>query len=750
MSFLAPYMLLGTLAAGIPIALHFFYKSRYRNVPWGAMKFLLAAIEQTSRRLQFQELLLLILRVVLLLLLALALARPASMAGRGARGEAVDAVLILDQSLSMGAKAGVAPLATTSEPYVTALKEFAAADGSVTCFDRARAAALAIVANLPPHSTVQVIACDTRAHLLGPRTPSQLDQARTLIEELKLSHLATDYLPALREANDLLERGPSPNKELYLIGDMQRTGFEAQSGTLSELVAEMRTKVSLHFVHCATNKLRNVAIVGITPQSTLRAGERNDFAVLVRNTSQEIVRNLTVSLEADGNATGRDTQALSEIRPGELRAVGLSVVLQKPGKHVLTATVKPDDLDDDNRFDQVIHVSDQIGVLLVDGAPDPRDARRSASYFLQHALDPITPGETQRLPVTLTTAERAAPRDLEGKELCVLVNARLEPREKEEGGALLPEFARAVGTFVQEGKPLVIVAGNRVEAEPYNRVLFDQQALLPYRIAKVENAPAKKNWTLDRTSAEEVPYKRFRDEQGYAGIDRIEVRRALGLDIKSGDDDSRVLLRYSNGTPAIVSRKRPGQGEVILFTTSLSDPAWSDWYVAPAFVPFVQVTLAHLLEGQPQALNRVAGESIVWQVPTAETATAFDVMSPGGERERIGFPIAAKGRATLTTPSLTRAGLYRVLPAAQEVNETTPMFAVVPDVRETEGLECLQSAQIDTRLKVAGLHVKAGDDGAVFSGAERLKREWTPWLLGLLLVLVVGEMLFAWYCGRSW
>ena len=54
MAFLAPYMLLGGLAAAIPIALHFFYRSRYRNVPWAAMKFLLAAIEQTSRRLRFQ------------------------------------------------------------------------------------------------------------------------------------------------------------------------------------------------------------------------------------------------------------------------------------------------------------------------------------------------------------------------------------------------------------------------------------------------------------------------------------------------------------------------------------------------------------------------------------------------------------------------------------------------------------------------------------------------------------------------
>src|SRR5882724_12500619 len=76
MAFLAPFLLWGALAAGIPVAIHLFFRSRYRTVPWAAMKFLLTSVEQTSRRLRFQELLLLMLRVLLLVILALALARP--------------------------------------------------------------------------------------------------------------------------------------------------------------------------------------------------------------------------------------------------------------------------------------------------------------------------------------------------------------------------------------------------------------------------------------------------------------------------------------------------------------------------------------------------------------------------------------------------------------------------------------------------------------------------------------------------
>ena len=47
MTFLSPWMLLGGAAVGVPIALHFFYKARYRRLPWAAMEFLREAIEQT-------------------------------------------------------------------------------------------------------------------------------------------------------------------------------------------------------------------------------------------------------------------------------------------------------------------------------------------------------------------------------------------------------------------------------------------------------------------------------------------------------------------------------------------------------------------------------------------------------------------------------------------------------------------------------------------------------------------------------
>src|SRR5438309_9616960 len=150
MQFLAPWMLLGGAAVSVPIVLHFFFKARYKPLPWAAMKFLREAIEQTSRRLKFQEWILLALRCLVILLLALAIARPGQQsAGSSGHGEAVDAVFVFDTSFSMGAQ-----------------------DGDKTRLDRAKEAAIAVLDTLPAKSSVQIYTCADRTEFLGPTNPT--------------------------------------------------------------------------------------------------------------------------------------------------------------------------------------------------------------------------------------------------------------------------------------------------------------------------------------------------------------------------------------------------------------------------------------------------------------------------------------------------------------------------------------------------------------------------------------------------
>ena len=768
MAFFAPYMLWGVLAGGIPVALHFFYRSRYRTVPWAAMKFLLTSVEQTSRRLRFQELILLVLRVAVLVLLALALARPKSAAERGsAQGDAVDAVFVIDTSYSMGARDGPVTLADAhGDPYLTALKNLAS-EGVVTRLARAKAAALAVLDSLPPHSTVQVIGSADRAALLGPRAPSHLDQARRVIEDLQVTHLATDFLPGITEANAALGRGQALNQEVYLFSDMQKLGWESQAGPLVEQLNQLGRRASVYLVRCATRTPQNVAVVDIAPPPVgiPHTGERAAFTVLVRNRGAEPVRNLTASLEVDGRVEDRDTQQIPLVAPGETRAVSLSGLLDRPGLRVLTASVKADDLDADNRFDRVLHVRDRVRILVVDGAPNDREPWRAGSFFLMHSLVPVEESsqEPYHVQPVVVPARQATPRILADKDLCILVNAGLQgddPRRESLGG----EFVEALAGFVRDGHGLIVYGGSHVTPEAYNQVLYQQQGLLPLPLTENVVVPEEKAFRPDRKTAADLPFlHRFRDDKAFETFNDIAVWGALGVDeaSRSGDPEgARVLLRYDNGRPALVSR-RVGAGEVMLVTTS-ADTTWTLWPAWPGTVAFLDQMLVHLLQRQTQGHNRVAGERLQWRPPEAEAAKAFALLRPDQRRVRLGTPDAVQGRPLVTAADTWRAGVYRLVPAegerapeGRQADERQPPedgvpFAVVPDLRESEDLTSLTDGQIDERLDFRPTHLLAGDEPGVFSGGERLNREWTVWLLAVLLALTLLETLWAWLCGRAW
>ena len=75
MTFLAPLLLLGTLAIASPIIIHLLARRQVKRVPWAAMRFLQKAVERHQRRMNLEDIILMCLRCTLLLLLAIALAR---------------------------------------------------------------------------------------------------------------------------------------------------------------------------------------------------------------------------------------------------------------------------------------------------------------------------------------------------------------------------------------------------------------------------------------------------------------------------------------------------------------------------------------------------------------------------------------------------------------------------------------------------------------------------------------------------
>src|SRR5262249_34305348 len=95
--------MLGWLAAAAaPLLIHLWSRHRFREAPWAAMQFLLAAMRKNARRLQLQQWLLLAVRTLIILLVVLAVAEPYGerlLAGSSAGPS--HKIIVIDGSYSM-------------------------------------------------------------------------------------------------------------------------------------------------------------------------------------------------------------------------------------------------------------------------------------------------------------------------------------------------------------------------------------------------------------------------------------------------------------------------------------------------------------------------------------------------------------------------------------------------------------------------------------------------------------------------
>src|SRR5262249_5994087 len=175
------------------------------------------------------------------------------------------------------------------------------------------------------------------------------------------------------------------NKELYVFSDMQKSGWEqpAAAATLRDL----SRKAAVYLVRCGKTMPRNAAVADIVPQAGVpRPGERVGFAVLVRNTGTQPLRDLKVTLQPDRPPTDRDDDppprsapARGGVRPspppapGARRPAPLTALCPKAGLPTPPPPVAADALAADNRLDRIVEVRDRVRVLVVDGAPNEQE-----------------------------------------------------------------------------------------------------------------------------------------------------------------------------------------------------------------------------------------------------------------------------------------------------------------------------------------------------------------------------------------
>ena len=568
MSFLTPFFLLGLAGLAIPVILHLIQKERKNVVQFPSLMFLRRIPYQSVQRRRIRHWFLLFLRLAALALIVLAFARPflrRTEIVAGASG-AREVVVLLDRSYSMG----------YGNKWSQALSAAQGAINGLGTSDRA---------------SVVLFSSNTEVALR-----SAADKGRLLasVSSIQPGAGATKYGPALKLAGSILSESALPRREVVLITDFQRSGWEGGDGVklpegtvLTPMAISDSGKVNLSIVPVSLqqSEFQNQQRVTVTT-GAVNHGDKPASVDVALEIGGRGIQTRRVEVGAHGSASASfDPVTIAD------RNVRGSVRLAD------------DALAKDNVFNFVVSPEDPMIVVIGERA----GAARNASIYLTRAL---AVSETPRIDARVRQADSLSSDEL-GKAAVVILN----------DAPIAQTTADRLKTFVEGGGGLFVAMGDRA-AWPSSADILPGVVGPPVDRTR---GPAA------RLGALEYGHPLLEVFRGPRTGDFASARFYSYRSVTSGQN-VQTLARFDDGQPALLER-RVGTGRVLMWMSTL-DTAWNDLALKPVFVPFVHRALRHLGSYTEPKPWRTVGDIVDpgLRAPARGADVSRVALSPSGQR----------------------------------------------------------------------------------------------------------------------
>lgn len=702
MTFLSPLFLAALGAVALPVAIHLLNKSKVLRIRWAASRFLDAALQRNKRRLQLEDLLLLLLRCLLVALLALAFARPAwlsSALNLGAGGTST-AVLVIDNTASMGQ-----------------------AVGPETRFAQATAAADTILNQLPAGSSVALLfASDQVVRAIARPTPDLSAVRRTLAAATPTAR-GGDLFTGIKDAADLL-RPLTGRRDIFVITDGQAAAWTRQE-KITALRQELGSAISLNILPLTGQPEANLAVTRIDLGASIPAvNQPVRCTIEVKNFSRAPASNIRVTLAVNQDQP-IDEALVPRIEPGGTATVELFASFRDSGCHTVTASIPADALAADNQRSLAVSVVKQLSALVVEAGA------RADGFFLVNALAPVPAVEAPRFYLRPAAGSSASltPAILENTDLVVLADV-----------ARLSEAATAaLSAYVRAGGALIVFPGDSTDVAFLNENP-DMAALLPARLGRAENTAGVLGLALaarDHTH----PVTALWNDPEAGDLGAIRLNRFFPLtpvDVTGGSVS--VLLRFADGRPAALTRD-VGRGRVTLFATA-ANTDWSNLPINSSFIPLLHRLVAWSTQRADAGLVLPPGQPFSRTVAADLAGRDFSVLrtgDPAGRRVAGKIELAAS-EARVRFDDTAAPGGYALF--TDDAAQPFVTFAVQVDVRESDLTPVAEPS-------ASGAPSTSGSANAPTATAETISnslaapREIWPWVLAAALLLALVETALA-------
>jgi hypothetical protein len=742
-----PWMLGWLAAAAAPLVIHLLTRRQFREEPWAAMEFLMAAMRKAARRMRIEQLLLLIVRTLIIVLIVISAANLqwSSSPGHSAAGHAVLKVLVIDRSYSMAYKAD-----------------------DQSRFDLAKAAAIQQMGQGHPGDAFLVV-------LMGDPPEVVVEEpafypAEVLVAELQdptaipLEHRGADLTSTLAKVQELIEhnlkRFPQfAAAQVYCFTDLARhtwapgavdskstsgrdksAGKGSQSAAVKQRIEKLRELIGdrIYVVDVSSSGSENVAVTDVrvvAPYATV--GRPLRIEAKVKNFGTQPRRALEAEVLIDSQRV--KSFELDVLAGQEVSLPSIEHTFDTPGEHLIEVRTDDDSLAVDNHRWEAIRVEPALRVLCINGKPDS-DPLRDGAAHLTMALSALD--QPDRLPriqtrTILETELLSTGVDLAEYHAVIISNVAQINREE----------ARRLITYMKRGGAVIMFLGDQVRAETYHRNLRTEKekkdSILPATIGPVVRGPLR-GFELGKYDNPITNY--FRSQRG-PGLSRPLIGNYYRLNVDK-DVGTKVLLDFVGGDPAIVAHD-VGRGTcVMVATTAAVDPAgesvWSAMPYEKLYVPMIHKILESAVAGQLSKNTVQVGQplslSMRTSAPEINYRLDFDQPEHGPPQKLYeGAYNLDKNAGRWIYDDTTLAGVYRL--RIKTPVEQQAQFAVNVDTAESN----LARAD-DEELPEGVVVLKSGEEIASDSALDTAAHDDPAHaaLLYAVLGLLLAESLLAW------
>ncbi len=720
LGFANPALLAGLAAASIPIVIHLLNRRKFREMPWAAMQFLMAAIRKNQRRVRIEQWLLLAVRTLLLMLIAAAMAKPfLESFGNVIAGRRTHRVLILDSSLSMGYTAG-----------------------DKSRFDQAKEVATRLVKDSRQGDAVSVIMMGEPPRVVIADPTQNLTEVQKEIAELTMTHGGTDLQATFEAIDRVLDVSSIPQKEVIFLTDLQKTSWRRPAGTGKEKAGldgilakiEARRPRSV-IIDLGKSGSENRAVTDLKiDDPVVTAGSTPLVTGVIHNFGPSKADGVIVRLIMDGRVNSEQSVDLPVDRD-------VPIIFNQPfttaGDHVVELSMDHDALPlDDDRW-LVVPVRELLNVLLVDGHYRPEPFQAETDYLAQ-ALAPTegSPGQPGMIKSEVVSESQLKSSNLRLFDVVALCNVD----QFSEGEVALLE------DYLKQGGGLIIFGGDQVIFDNYNRLLYaDGKGLLPAALGPTMGDAASKTaaFHFNPLGYRNPLVAEFRGESDpvTAGLTQTSIwqyHKLIKLDSKA-----QVAIAFDNNDPAIIEAPK-WRGKVILVATS-ADAGWNTWPLHNSYPPVMQQMILQAAAGRLAERNIRVGQPYDQSFEAAGDSAVATVTKPKGQPVSVRLK-GAGGTSELHFDQTDLSGKYQVQigpPITQEIT-----FAADPDPDESD-LTKIDRSELEATLPGWSFDLRTnGSELSQSASAVGHRGELHRQLLYAALVLLLLETFLAWKFGH--